>query len=119
MQPLRDLEDIRANLTQKLEEIQRRANQAADLAQAAVHYWQHPAVRFGIGVVLGLALGGGRRRSDGGDSEGLLRAIVRAGLMAATSSMVTRALAPQSLDAAEGTELPPLPDNDHRYEVIR
>ncbi len=99
MQTLRDIDDIRRNLTAKLEELQRRANAAADLASTAVNYWHNPAVRFGLGVVIGLAFGGGRRSVTDHASESLIRSILRAGLMAATTSLVTRTLSPELPEA--------------------
>jgi hypothetical protein len=90
LQTNRNIEDLRGHLSEKLEELHRRANTATQ-ALSPLTYWRDPVVRFGLGIALGLALGGGRRST--GASEGLLHAVVRAGLMAATTSLVTRALA--------------------------
>ncbi len=117
MQTLRELDELRLSLTEKLGDLHRKANAAADLITTAMRYWHNPGVRFGVGVVLGFALGGGKHK-PGDSSEGLVRAVIRAGLMAATSSLVTRALAPASA-TSDRDGLPGLPDNDHRYEVIR
>jgi hypothetical protein len=84
----RTIEDLRTHLSEKLEELHRRASTASQ-ALAPATYWRDPWVRFGLGVVLGLALAG-RRRGSG--PESLVHAVVRAGLTATTSALVTRAL---------------------------
>lgn len=94
LETLRNIEDLRASLSDKLAELQRRANTVsqvlAPLKQWRV-YWSDPVVRFGVGAVLGLVIGS-RRNSTAASHEGVVHAVLRAGLMAAASSMVTRAL---------------------------
>lgn len=87
----RNIEDLRASLADKLEELQRRANTVTKVLTPST-YWNDPMVRFGIGVALGLLVGS-RGRASSTSHEGLAHAIVRAGLTAATTALITRALA--------------------------
>src|ERR1700712_4150339 len=100
---LRNIEDLRASLSERLEELHRRANTAtamlSPLKRWRETYWRNPMVRFGLGAVMGFAIGG--RRAGTAQHEGILHAIVRAGLMAATTSLVTRALTAGSGDTED------------------
>jgi hypothetical protein len=87
----RNIEDLRASLADKLEELRRRANRATTALTPST-YWNDPVVRFGIGVAIGLLVGA-RGRSGHASHEGLAHAIVRAGLTAATTALITRTLA--------------------------
>ena len=96
----RNIEELRASLSDKLEELHRRASSATKLLTPST-YWNDPVVRFGIGVALGLVIGS-RGRAASASHEGLVHAIVRAGLTAATSALITRALARPEVTAPAG-----------------
>ncbi len=87
----RNIEDLRASLAEKLEELHRRASRVTRVLTPTT-YWNDPVVRFGIGVAIGLAVGARRRASTAATHEGLVHAVVRAGLTAATTALITRAL---------------------------
>jgi hypothetical protein len=87
----RNIEDLRASLADKLEELHRRASTVTRVLSPST-YWNDPVVRFGIGVAIGLIVGS-RGRANAATHEGLAHAIVRAGLTAATSALITRTLA--------------------------
>jgi hypothetical protein len=72
-------------------------------------YWNDPIVRFGLGVVIGLAVGsrGSRGTAVAATHEGLLHAIVRAGLTAATTALITRALTQANTLAEPDSDGPP------------
>ena len=102
-----NVDELRAKLTEKLGELHRRANHATEL-MSPLRYWRDPLVRFGIGVAIGFVIAGSRRPAylppgavavpSGGD--GILGSMVRAGLIAATSALVSRALAqPKQVEA--------------------
>jgi|GEM_PF-6979929 len=93
----RNIEELRASLSDKLEELHRRASTVTKVLTPTT-YWNDPVVRFGIGVALGLMVGSRGRASDA-SHEGLFHAIVRAGLTAATTALVTRALATAEVTA--------------------
>src|SRR3954466_9039496 len=102
----RTIEELRATLSNKLEELHRRANAATKVLTPA-RYWNDPIVRFGIGVAIGLAIGARRTRGDS-DRDGLLYSMVRAGLTATTTALITRAIAasePASEAAVTATTL--------------
>jgi|SRR4051794_6843306 hypothetical protein len=84
------IEQLRSSLGDKLAELQRRANHAKERLTPS-YYWRNPWVRFGVGAVIGLALAGRRRGQPG--SEGLLHSMIRAGLSAAVTGVITRSLA--------------------------
>lgn len=99
------IDELRAGLSDKLEELHRRANRATQV-MAPSTYWNDPVVRFGIGVAVGLALGMRGERKDG--ESGILYSVVRAGLSAAASALITKAMtAPAELEAADETALVP------------
>jgi hypothetical protein len=87
----RNIEDLRASLADKLEELHRRASRVTKVLTPST-YWNDPVVRFGLGVAIGLMVGS-RGRTSSAAHEGLVHAIVRAGLTAATTALITRALA--------------------------
>ena len=89
----RTIDELRISLADKLGELHRRASHAK-LALSPATYWHNPWVRLGIGVAIGFAVGH-RRRASTRTHEGLLHAIVRAGLSAAASALVVQSLAPQ------------------------
>ena len=78
-------------MADKLEELHRRASTVTKVLTPST-YWNDPVVRFGIGVAIGLLVGS-RGRSSSATHEGLAHAIVRAGLTAATTALITRTLA--------------------------
>jgi hypothetical protein len=97
------IEELRASLQDKLEELHRRANQATRVLAPST-YWNDPVVRFGIGVAIGLAIG---TRGKPRDGDGLLYSLVRAGLTATTTALISRAIASagEPLAAASETAL--------------
>jgi len=100
----RTIEELRANLSEKLEELHRRANTATKVLTPA-RYWNDPIVRFGIGVAIGLAIGSRGKRGESGH-DGLLYSMVRAGLTATTTALITRAIAATE-PASEAAGEPP------------
>lgn len=88
---IRQIDQLRGDLGEKLDELHRRAAHAKELLSPA-HYWHNPWVRLGIGVAIGFTLGS--RRRSAGMPEGLLHAMVRAGLYAAIRATIQRALDP-------------------------
>jgi len=102
----RNIEDLRASLSDKLEELHRRASTVTKVLTPST-YWNDPVVRFGLGVAIGLVVGS-RGRAPSASHEGLVHAIVRAGLTAATSALITRALA--SADALAAGDAAPEAD---------
>lgn len=88
---IRQIDQLRVDLGEKLDELHRRAAHAKQLLSPA-HHWHNPWVRLGIGVAIGFALGS--RRRSAGMPEGLLHAVVRAGLHAAIRATVHRSLDP-------------------------
>jgi hypothetical protein len=104
----RNIEELRASLSDKLAELHRRASRATRVLTPST-YWDDPVVRFGIGVAIGLMVGS-RGRSASASHEGWFHAIVRAGLTAATTALVTRTLAPAEVaTTAPDTALEPAP----------
>ena len=100
----RNIEDLRASLADKLEELQRRANTATRVLSPAT-YWKDPVVRFGLGVAIGLIVGS-RGRANAATHEGLAHAILRAGLTAATSALIQRTLANADVLAGPASATP-------------
>ena len=95
-----EIDELRGNLTEKLGELHRRATRARVVLSPST-YWDNLWVRVGIGVAIGYAM---RRRPGTAvpNHESLVHAIVRAGLSAAASGLVIRALAaPATSKAAE------------------
>ena len=94
------MDALRDSLAEKLNELHRRATHAKQLLTPDT-YWKNPWIRFGLGAAVGLAVGlSGRRRGEPGVQlahESLGRTLLRAGLSAALTSVVTRALTPRSL----------------------
>lgn len=97
------IEELRQGLQDKLEELHRRANRATQVLTPST-YWNDPVVRFGIGVAIGLAIG---TRGKARDGDGLLYSMVRAGLTATTTALISRAIAraAEPLAAASETAL--------------
>jgi hypothetical protein len=90
----RKIEQLRRDLTEKLGELRRRAADAK-LVLSPSTYWRSPQIRIAIGFAIGFAIGARRpAAAEVGAREGLLRAIVRTGLCAAASALVTRSLSP-------------------------
>lgn len=95
------IEGLRNSLGDKLGEIKRRAA-SAKRALTPSTYYRNPWFTVGLGVALGVVAATVRssdRRAESvinvnGNREGLLHSMVRAGLSAAVSSLVARALAP-------------------------
>jgi hypothetical protein len=85
------IEELRSSLGDKLAELHRRASHVKERLTPS-YYWRNPWVRFGIGAVIGLALAS-RRRGQPGGPEGLLHSMIRAGLSAAVTGVITRSLA--------------------------
>lgn len=102
----RNIEELRASLSDKLEELHRRASTVTRVLAPST-YWNDPVVRFGIGVAIGLMVGS-RGRASSASHEGLVHAIVRAGLTAATTALITRTLA--HIEAATPAPDPVLDD---------
>lgn len=103
----KSIDELRAGLSDKLEELHRRANRATQVLAPST-YWNDPVVRFGIGVAVGLAIGMRGRGDDHDRGGGLLYSVVRAGLSAAASALITKAMtAPAELAAADETALVP------------
>ena len=86
------IEQLRTALGDKLSELHRRAS-VMKRRLTPSSYWENPWVRFGVGAAIGLVLAGRRRTQPGGPHEGLVHAMVRAGLSAAVSGLVARSLA--------------------------
>jgi hypothetical protein len=82
------IELARRDLSDKLDELRRRAHQLRTWMSPAT-YWNMPMLRFGVGFVVGYALG---RRPASAGSPSMLRAVIRAGLAAASASLVRQAL---------------------------
>ncbi len=93
----RNIEELRTSLSDKLEELHRRASTVTRVLTPTT-YWNDPMVRFGIGVAIGLLVGS-RGRASTATHEGLFHAIVRAGLSAATTALITRTLATDEVTA--------------------
>src|SRR3954471_14961141 len=93
----RHIDELRGNLTEKLGELHRRATHVK-LALSPSTYWNNPWIRIGIGAAIGFALVD-RRPAAARTHEGLVHAIVRAGLCAAASALVARSLAVPRGDA--------------------
>lgn len=85
-----DVEELRGSLTEKLGELHRRATHAKVVFSPST-YWKSPWIRLGVGAAIGYAIT--RRNNANRTHEGLVHAIVRAGLSAAASALVIRALA--------------------------
>jgi len=88
------IELARRGLTDKLDELRRRAKLIRTRLSPST-YWNMPILRFGVGLAAGYALG--RRPTSVATVEhprspSILHAVVRAGLAAATASLVRRAL---------------------------
>jgi hypothetical protein len=88
---------VRDRLGARLTELQRRVTHARTIMSPRT-YFDNPWVRAGLGVAVGYLLGSpGRSAADaaqrGRDQpEGLLRAMVRTGLMTLAGSMIRRAM---------------------------
>ncbi len=95
------IEELRASLQDKLEELHRRANKATQVLAPST-YWNDPVVRFGVGVAIGLALGMRGKTRDG--DGGLLYSMVKAGLTATTTALISRAMAKAAEPLAPATE---------------
>lgn len=101
----KSIDELRAGLSDKLEELHRRANRATQVLAPST-YWNDPVVRFGIGVAVGLAIGMRGERKDG--EGGLLYSMMRAGLSAAASALISKAItAPAALAAPADPALAP------------
>jgi hypothetical protein len=85
------IDDLRHDLAEKLGELHRRAVHTKQVLSPST-YWNNSWIRLGIGAAVGFALGS-YRRGAARTHEGLVHSIVRAGLGAAVTSVVTRALA--------------------------
>jgi hypothetical protein len=81
----------RSELSDKLDELRRRAKHVRTWMSPST-YWNMPILRFGVGFIAGFALGRRPTPIAAGRSPSILHAVVRAGLVAATASLVRRAL---------------------------
>jgi hypothetical protein len=90
--------DVRRDLTEKLEELQRRGTRAR-AALSPSTYLRNPWLRIGLGFVVGYAIGH-RTSSEGAGSEhatrlagsSLVRGVVRASLLAAFEALLREAV---------------------------
>jgi len=98
--PAPSMDELRDALAAKLNELHRRATHAKQLLTPET-YWKNPWIRFGLGAAVGFVVGlSGHRRGEPGlqvAHEPLGRSLVRVGLSAALTSVITRALTPRSL----------------------
>ena len=91
------IDQLRESLATKLGELHRRATHAKQLLTPDT-YWKNPWLRFGLGAAVGLAIGlsGRRKNADGvlvaAPHESIGHALVRTGLTAVLTAVVTRAL---------------------------
>jgi hypothetical protein len=85
------IDELHNNLTEKLGELHRRAAHAKRVLSPST-YWNNPWIRLGIGAAIGFAIAD-RRPAAARTHEGLVHAVVRAGLCAAASALVARSLA--------------------------
>ena len=87
----RQIDDLRSNLTDKLEELHRRAKVAREMLTPS-SYWKSPWLKVGVGVgaaaLVGAALAGRTRSTNA--PETLLHAAARSALMAAVGALVAR-----------------------------
>jgi hypothetical protein len=96
---LQHIEQLRGSLADKLGELHRRASELKQRLTPS-SYWRNPWVRFAAGATIGFVLAGNRRSQRG--HEGIIHAMVRAGLSAAVGAIVTRSLALPPGDAPPG-----------------